>query len=326
MSAARQLTLSVLAAAALVLLLAVGIAAATEASPSAAPAGPRLAVAKINWKPQRTTLISVDANGRRQARLAGGEPEGPIYTLTTLSPLSWRPDGSEVAFDGVGTIVVAKADGSGTHELNLAGAESPIYAPDNETLAFTRTEGRKAAAAWTVNLATGAQRRITPLRNGLEYVAASFSPDSSTLLATIVNHRKGRVEPVALDLGTGTERRLLAEGREPVYSPDGTKIALFRAAGPNDYDDLFVLDVGSGKLRRLTNTPDNDELFVSWDPSGQRLAFDRYRGDHYEWANSIIEINADGSCETEVLAKRRTVYYGASWQPGPGRGAGRIDC
>ena len=64
----------------------------------------------------------------------------------------------------------------------------------------------------------------------------------------------------------------------------------------------------------------------SWDPSGQRLAFDRYRGDHYEWANSILEINADGSCETEVLAKKRTIFYGAAWQPGPGREAGRIGC
>ena len=129
-------------------------------------------------------------------------PEGPIYSLT-FSPLSWRPDGSEVAFDGVGTIVVAEADGSGAHELNLADAESPIYAPDNQTLAFTRIEGRKTAAVWTVNLATGAQRRISPLRHGLEYVAASFSPDSSTLLATIVNRRHGKVEPVALDLESG---------------------------------------------------------------------------------------------------------------------------
>ena len=258
-------------------------------------------------------------------RLAGGELEGPIYTLT-LARLSWRPDGSEVAFDGVGTIVVAKADGSGTHELNVAGAEAPIYAPDNQTLAFTRIEGRTTAAIWTINLATGAQHRISPLRHGLEYVAASFSPDSSTLLATIVNRRNGKVEPVALDLQSGAERHLAADGREPVYSPDGTKIALFREAGPHDYDDLFVLDVARGKLRRLTNTPDNEELFVSWDPSGQRLAFDRYRGDHYEWANSIVEINADGSCETEVLAKKRTIFYGAAWQPGPGRGAGRIDC
>jgi len=65
---------------------------------------------------------------------------------------------------------------------------------------------------------------------------------------------------------------------------------------------------------------------VSWDPSGERIAFDRFRGSHHEWANSVVQINADGTCEDEILARKRTVFVGTGWQPGVGRGAGRIDC
>jgi Tol biopolymer transport system component len=309
---------SALAVALLALLL-------TAASTGAAqPEGPRLAVVKFNWKPQRTTLLTVGPDGSRPVRLAGGQKEGPLETVTQ-APLSWRPDGGEVAFSGLTTIVVVRADGNGVRKLNVRNADSPVYAPDGKTLAFTRIEGR-GASIWTIELASGAQHRLTPLRHGLEYVASSFSPDGSTLLATIFNRREGKAEPVALQLDSGYETRILAYGREPVYSPDGSTIALSREVGKQENDDLFVLDVATNKLRRLTRTPHKNELFASWDPSGQRIVFTRFRGGHNEWASTIVEINADGTCESEVLSQKRTVFWGAAWQPGPGREAGPMHC
>lgn len=318
MAATFRLVRRVLLAALLALPLTAGLADA------AAPAGPRLAVVKQTWRPNRVTLLTVDANGRRPMRIAGGQEKGgPVQGFGRLS---WRPDGVEVAFPGIASIFLAKADGSGAHELNIANAERPVFAPDGRTLVFTRFGGREAAI-WVIDLDSGVQRQLTPWRRGLEYVGSSFSVDGTTLLATrIDNKRTGKPELMALHLDIGGATRLLGHGFAPVYSPDGSKVAFFREVGKWRISDLFVLDLASGSLRRLTRTPHNEELFASWDPSGERIAFARFRGRHYEWANSVVQINADGSCETEILADRRTIFYAPAWQPGPGRGAGRIDC
>lgn len=305
-------------AAALALLLTAGVAGAAE------PAGPRLAVVKETWNPNRVTLLTVDSDGDSPRRIAGGqEGSGPVHGFGRLS---WRPDGAEVAFPGVGSIGLARADGGGAHELNIANAERPVFAPDGQTLVFTRFGGREATI-WTIDLASGTQHQLTPARRGLEYVGSSFSPDGTTLLATRIDHKRaGRPELMALHLDSGGATRLLGHGYAPVYSPDGSKIVLFREVGDRPAGDLFVLNVASGTLRRLTRTPHKDELFASWDPSGERIAFARFRRRRFEWANSIVQINADGTCETEILSRKRTVFYAPAWQPGPGREAGRIDC
>jgi hypothetical protein len=299
---------------------------AATAAMGAAPAGPRLAVVKETWKPNRVELLTVGPGGGKPVRLAGGQPnDGPVWGF---SPLSWRWDGAEVAFGGLSGVFLASADKGGARSVNVGGAERPVFAPDGHTIAFTRGD-----EIWTIDLVSGEQRQLTPSRPGRFYIASSFSPDGSTLLATRVDNRlRGDAEPVALHLGTGDVTRLLPEGLEPIYSPDGSKIALFRDFGnrkrPNRLaNDLFVLNPANGSLRRLTRTPHKDELFASWDPSGERIAFTRYRRNEFEWANSVVQINADGTCEDEIFAlRRRVIFHGVAWQPGPGREAGPIDC
>lgn len=314
----RRVTRLALGAGALALLL---MPVAVAGAP--VPAGPRLAVVKETWSPHRAVVMTVDPNGRAPRRIAGGQRRGPV----AFGRLSWRPDGAEIAFQGNISIFLAKADGSGARELNIAGAERPVFAPDGRTLAFTRFSGREATI-WTIDLASGVQRQLTRWRRGLEYVGNSFSPDGTILLATRIDRRRdNKPEAMALRLDTGAATRLLKNGFSPVYSPDGSKIALFRELGKRRVSDLFVLDVASRSLRRLTRTPDQEEVFASWDPSGERLAFARFQPGHLEWASSIVQINADGSCENDVLAlKRRTILSAPVWQPGPGREAGRIRC
>lgn len=335
----------------LALLLAVGVAIA------AAPAGPRLALVKLTTKPTRLELLTVDPNSGLPLRLAGGgRRTGPLPYF--FSPLSWSADGGQLAFSAIVgrrggdegpdfRIFLVSADGSGLRPVpRTRNGYAPLLSPDGRTLAFTRsrqeesltttTNGRErrrrfeAAAIWMLDLASGAQRRLTPWRNGLEYLASSFSLDGSTLLATRSdNRRTDTPEPVALRLDSGAATRLLVDGLFPVYSPDGSKIALFREVGEDI--DLYVLDVASGSLLRLTRTPRNVELFASWDPSGERLAFMRFSSGSSEPASlgigdSLMQINADGTCPTKTLSAPRTGFYVPAWQPGPGREAGRIEC
>jgi Tol biopolymer transport system component len=308
-----------LLAAALGSLLAAGMASA------AAPAGPRLAVVKETWKPHRITLLSVNPRGGDPLRLAGGQENGgPVEA----GRISWRPDGTEIAFQGIRSIFLAKAEGGWVRELNIASAERPVFAPDGRSLVFTRFGGTEAGV-WIIDLDSGKQRRLLRSRGKLEYVGSSFSPDGTTLLATRVDYsrRGGGEDVIALDLAGGGAERQIANGYLAVYSPDGSRIAFIRRVGERGAGDLFVLDLASRSPRRLTRTPHKEELYPSWDPSGERIAFARYRRGHLEWANSIHQINADGSCEDEVFAvKRRVTYHAPAWQPGPGREAGPIAC
>src|ERR1700710_2046098 len=90
------------------------------------------------------------AGGR--SRTPAGHPKGgPVQGFGRLS---WSPDGAEVAFPGIASIFVAKADGGGAHELNIANAERPAFAPYSPTLAFTPFAGREAAI-WTIHLDSG---------------------------------------------------------------------------------------------------------------------------------------------------------------------------
>ncbi|HEX5762504.1 MAG TPA: hypothetical protein VFY04_05220 [Solirubrobacterales bacterium] len=337
-----------LGCAATIALLAAGVSVA------AAPEGPRLAVIRYTENPDRLELLTVDSSGAGPLRLTGGgRDSGPLPF--PAAPLSWRPDGTEIAFNAlVGrgrdrvpklAIFLASADGRGVRRVaGTVGGVGPVFSPDGRTVAFTRIRSRAhrtvdgkvtnsgftGASIWILDLLDGAQRRLTPWRNGLEYFASSFSPDGSTLLATRHDYRPTRkFKLVALNMASGGVYRFGRDGLLPVYSPDGSEIAFFRQMGALRASELFVLDVAGGALRRLTRTPKIDELFASWDPSGERLAYTRFPSSEAAdegLGTAVVQINADATCQMKLLSVRGAGFHVPAWQPGPGREAGRISC
>lgn len=349
----------ILGVAALALLLASGVAMA------AAPAGPRLAVVKLTKKLSRSELVTVNPDGGHPFHLVGSGKGSRL--LYIASPLSWAPAGERGVFSGVVGIqkgddhepivrlFTVRADGSGLRVIRRTnGAGGPVFSPVGRTVAFTRSIDRETpttvggkrrrhgfhgTSIWIVNLLTGAQRQLTPWRDGLVYIASSFSPDGSTLLAT---HEDDRLlqesEPVALEVDGSGSRRLLEDGSSPVYSPDGSRIALVRRTGTfgevsEEASDLYVVNADGSGVRRLTNTPGSYEIAPSWDPSGERLAYVRFTlvitvDERPGTGEGVMQINADGTCPTMAFSARRTASFlsAPTWQPGPGREAGRIEC
>jgi len=138
---------------------------------------------------------------------------------------------------------------------------------------------------------------------------------------------------VALRLDGSGSRRLLEDGSSPVYSPDGSEIALVRSTV--EYldsetrwgSDLYVMNAEGTNVRRLTHTPNVYESAPSWDPSGERLAYERLLviGEGIG-SSGPMQVNADGSCASKMFSARRSVLLMPTWQPGPGREAGGIEC
>lgn len=316
---------------------------------AAAPMGPRLAVVKWDLFEGRYELETVDRGGALPLRLAGGgERKRPLPAL--FEPPSWSPDGSQVAFTGIAhsfeagprgnRVYLVGADGKGLRPVRgTRGASGPVFTPDGEAIAFTRSR-RRGTSIWLADLAGGAPRRITAARKNLYLLAGSFSPDGSTLLASrfIVGRPEG---VVAVRLATGKVESVLRRATEPAYSPDGTRFALLRWHPMRRRDgtrtiqsDVYTARVDGTGLRRVTRTLFRDETYPSWDPSGERLAFVRNLPEFAKESdlvqlgigNALMQANADGSCFTRVLSQPGTAIYGAAWQPGPGREAGRIAC
>lgn len=332
-----------------------GAAASTLAV--AAPAeGPRLAVMALQGDdPVKLEIATLDPSGKGYRRVLSQRLSNRFGALGSLA---WSPDGSLLAYskprkDGHRAIFVVPAGGNGRPRevAGTRGGEWPVFSPDGRSLAFARyrVEGARknrlpafeSSSVWIVDLESGVRRQLTRWRNNLWQYPSSFSPDGSTLLLSRLDFQRSiEYEIVALRFDGRTSGLLVGEGDEPLYSPDGTKIVftewrerkvwapkrakwVFRPTA-----DLYVVDADGSRRRRLTRTPGRIETLGGWDPSGERIVYSQYRRQSFAPGTTIavMEINADGSCSREILSAPRVGYLGPTWQPGPGRGAGRIRC
>ncbi|MDT8369822.1 MAG: amidohydrolase family protein [Longimicrobiales bacterium] len=157
----------------------------------------------------------------------------------------------------------------------------------------------------------------------------SFTPDSRALVASW-DGRIWRV-PVRDDGSPGAAREIpfrvnydLAVGpildfdypiedgptftvrqiRDPVVSPDGTRIA-FTAL-----DRLWVADADGSNARRLTTT-DASEHHPAWSPDGRSIAWVTWEGD----AGHLYRMDADGSGSPERLSLESALWVSPAWSP-----------
>jgi Tol biopolymer transport system component len=359
----------VLLPAASLLLVFVGTVAA------ALPPGPRLAVVALR-DPEWTQLFTVDPEGGARESLYSLSAAKAPSAVYPWSPPAWSPDGTRIAFTALddefaefgstGTsLAMISAEGGAPRPIpGTTNGFEPVFSPDGRTLAFAlqreeevrghagRTHPSTSVSIWLADLQTAKTRPLITAGRGDLYFPASFSPDGSRL-AVSRNIDGGPSEAVAYRLDGRQIAILAVNAYEPIYSPDGSSIALLR--GPRKdvtrhfppsgrlhlsarLTDIFVTPASGGPLRRVTDTPRGVEEVPRWDPSGQLLAYTEWRPFDFGRESGTVQesvgfgfgkavqvINADGTCPTTILSGLDSMYSAAVWQPGA-RPATPITC
>ena len=199
------------------------------------------------------------------------------------------PDGSRAAVTGAteserGIFSVSVADGS--TDLWVEG-RSPVWLPDGSGIVFSR-EGD----LWTVGVGEREPTRITD--DAHDERAARPSPDGGTV--AFYSGRSGSQDIWLVPTSGDAPPRQLTEGAmsaddfrfAPAWSPDGSRIAYYSNRADYWEDDIWVVDVESGRERQLTRTLMASSTPV-WSPDGSTIALLGTAKDEY-WYEDLAYI------------------------------------
>lgn len=228
----------------------------------------------------------------------------------------WSPDGTTLLFtafqlrgesgclrepsgcgSGPDEIYLVTADGSDLRKL--ATGDMPTWSPDGTRIAFFRGEGE--GSLHTINRDGTGEQRVTPAGVAVSDTShLSWSPDGTRVAFTRFelpsevcssgSARECFEESYLIDVARsdGSEVSTLAPGSDPVWSPDGERIAFSRS------DGLYVMSADGSGITKLADAG-RELIRVSWSPDGQRIAFSELLLTRDAFYGPLFVVNADGS-------------------------------
>ncbi len=256
------------------------------AAPVAAPNAAAGRIAFLSDRDGLWDLYTMAPNGTDARRLTiGAEANGRP---------AWSPDGTKIAFTsyrfGNFDVFVINADGTGLFQLTVDPSTDwePAWSPDGETIVFISMR-TGTGGLYAVSPAGGEVTRFAD-RLGT-YCYPMYSPDGTRLAYRFGSHIT--VSEVAGIDSPDHVQTPLAEGTQPAWSPDGSRIAFARFLD-GSYD-IFVIGADGSAETRLTNDPAPDWTPI-WSPDGSRISFARFLGGDWE----VFHMNSDGSGLTQI--------------------------
>ncbi|MCK4557101.1 MAG: PD40 domain-containing protein, partial [Candidatus Aminicenantes bacterium] len=175
----------------------------------------------------------------------------------------------------------------GTEEKRLN--VSPSLSPDGHQIVFLSSRDLFSVDMYLAETETGTIKRrliktaVDPHFESLEFIKSSgcWDAEGERFLFSAVS--KGRPVLTLINVKKRmTEKEVafpeLGEILTPTWSPDGRFVAFSALAG--GFTDIFVYDLGTEMLQKLTDDPYAD-LYPTWSPDGQTIAFvtDRFSTD-----------------------------------------------
>lgn len=190
----------------------------------------------------------------------------------------------------------------------------PAWSPDSERIAYLElgTDGANVriydlASGEAISVAEGMRGRPNP----------AFSPDGGHLVydTVTVDETTGEAiwEILIHDLATGSKQAFAAgAGRimHPQWSPDGKQISFIRFDEIGT--DIFMLDLATGKVRRVTETDGYQEFHPKWRSDGKALTYDRNREiEGGQRQHQLVELDLASGQARVLLSAIPGIVFGA---------------
>ena len=291
-----------------------------SASPASA-AKSKIAAIRVSTDPggSRLELYVVNADGSGSWLLEIARPSPATISYELGSSPAWSPDGRKIAFVGMGDdgntdVYIVGADGLGRKRLTRhPGVDgNPAWSPDGRKIAFTRGARECCVGKTYIYLMNADGSRQRRLARGHVHFSVAWSPDGQKMLFERPNPRHP-APPVPGDFAEdlhvmnadGSGQRNLtrnpAQDMDPVWSPDGRRIAFDRERRGRGNQRWVMNPDGSGKRRLAparwrSGGPD-------WSPDGRKIAFEARESTSPH--DGVFVMNADGS-------ERRRLTHGGS--------------
>jgi Ca2+-binding RTX toxin-like protein len=201
----------------------------------------------VTWAPDSQRLAFAAFDGRiRVAPVDGGDVR--VLADPGTQP-AWSPRGNLVAYSSGRHIHVVWADGSGDAVVAPGRRTDvePVWSPDGTHLAYWSSDGRTALLR--VAQIGGNDGLVTlKIAGAVTNGSIVWAPDGRTIYGS------GAAGLVGIDLETGKRYPPLAGISNPVFSPDGGRIAYTAGGECRDRIGVYVADAAGANRRRLTNS------------------------------------------------------------------------
>jgi len=259
----------------------------------------RTSIAFISKRTGNKELFLADCDGFNEKRLTGNRS-------INLSP-AWSPFGDEIIFtsfrDGNPDLFIFNVLSNSTRKyISYPGINSAAsWSPDGKEIALTLSKDGNPEI-YIVEFWTGKIRRLT-YSKGID-TSPSWSPTGKEI--TFTSDRAGTPAIYVMSKDGSNVRRLTFVGNynaSPAWSPLGDRIAFVGRSVDEGNTDLYVVDVTSKDVMRISAIGDNVD--PCWSPDGYHVAFASNRNGAYD----IYTITWDGA------KLHRITYSGQNYSP-----------